>query len=147
MNTAKRWTKAMRKEHFFKVLSDLGFTHDETSSLLRIEKGLNRWHTLECGTGTDKRSESVERDEATGKPFVRIQYRTQSGEWRETKSACRDMEKSNLAMLASIMEGKSVRGYVQTDPRGCSLYIIRPNDVPEGKDVNAFYSRGIAVCF
>lgn len=36
--------------------------------------------------------------------------------------------------------------YHQTDPRGCALYIIRPGDVPEGEDVSAYYSRGIAVC-
>ena len=35
--------------------------------------------------------------------------------------------------------------YVQTDPRGVALYILRPGDVPEGGDVDAYYSRGIAV--
>lgn len=36
--------------------------------------------------------------------------------------------------------------YHQGDPRGCALYLIRPGDVPEGEDVAAWYSRGIAIC-
>jgi hypothetical protein len=35
--------------------------------------------------------------------------------------------------------------YVQTDPRGAALYVLRPGDVPDGADVSAYYSRGIAV--
>lgn len=35
--------------------------------------------------------------------------------------------------------------YLQTDPRGAALYILRPGDVPEGKDVDAYYNRGICV--
>lgn len=35
--------------------------------------------------------------------------------------------------------------YLQTDPRGASLYILRPGDVPEGKDVQSYYTRGICV--
>ncbi len=35
--------------------------------------------------------------------------------------------------------------YVQGDPRGCALYILRPGDVPEGAEVDRYYSRGIAV--
>lgn len=35
--------------------------------------------------------------------------------------------------------------YVQGDPRGASLYILRPGDVPEGKEVDGYYSRGVAV--
>ena len=35
--------------------------------------------------------------------------------------------------------------YVQTDPRGAALYILRPGDVAEGADVSSCYTRGIAV--
>lgn len=35
--------------------------------------------------------------------------------------------------------------YVQGDPRGCALYILRPGDVPEGSTPDCCYSRGIAV--
>jgi hypothetical protein len=30
-------------------------------------------------------------------------------------------------------------------PRGAALYILKPGDVPEGEDVSAWYSRGVAV--
>jgi hypothetical protein len=39
----------------------------------------------------------------------------------------------------------TLRAYVQTDPRGASLYILRPGDVPEGADVDGYYSRGLPV--
>jgi hypothetical protein len=35
--------------------------------------------------------------------------------------------------------------YVQGDPRGAALYILRPGDVREGADVSSCYSNGIAV--
>jgi hypothetical protein len=38
-----------------------------------------------------------------------------------------------------------VTPYIQTDPRGAALYILRPGDVPEGKDAGAYYNRGICV--
>jgi hypothetical protein len=40
---------------------------------------------------------------------------------------------------------ETLTAYIQGDPRGAALYIIRPGDVPEGGDVNAYYSRGICV--
>ena len=39
-----------------------------------------------------------------------------------------------------------LKTYIQGDPRGASLYILRPGDIPEGKDPCAYYSRGICVC-
>lgn len=39
----------------------------------------------------------------------------------------------------------SLTAYIQTDPRGAALYLIRPGDVPEGGDVSAYYSRGVCI--
>jgi hypothetical protein len=39
----------------------------------------------------------------------------------------------------------SLSVYVQGDPRGASLYVLRPGDVPEGERADAYYSRGVAV--
>lgn len=39
----------------------------------------------------------------------------------------------------------SLSYYIQTDPRGCALYILRPGDVPDGADAGSYYSRGIAI--
>ena len=35
--------------------------------------------------------------------------------------------------------------YLQTDPRGATLYILRPDDVPAGQPADSCYSRGIYV--
>lgn len=138
-------TKKARLIHLSTALTDLGFTSNEIAALLSVERGLSRWHELECGTGNDRVSMSVERDENTNKPFKRVQYQTRSG-WVDRKTVCRDMEKAYLSRLSRIMDGKTVRAYVQGDPRGCALYILRPGDVPQGADVHSYYSRGIAVC-
>ena len=138
-------TKKNRLIHLFNALTSLGFTSEEIDILLSVERGLHRWHEMECGTGNDRVSVSVERDETTGKPFKRVQFQSRSG-WVDRRTPCRDMEKANLARLARVMEGKSVRSFVQGDPRGCALYILRQQDVPQGADVNAYYSRGIPVC-
>jgi len=57
-----------------------------------------------------------------------------------------DRERGAKRRLDKIMARyPQLRAYIQGDPRGASLYILRPGDVPEGKDVNGYYSRGIAV--
>jgi hypothetical protein len=137
-------TKRMRITQLENTLCNLGFSLAEVPTLLSVERGLRRWHGLECGSGDSLISVSVERDEA-GKPFRRVQYATHAG-WVDQRTPCRDMEKANLRRLSRLMEGKPVRAYVQGDPRGCALYILRPGDVPEGGDVNAYYYRGIPVC-
>jgi hypothetical protein len=58
----------------------------------------------------------------------------------------RDMEKGALKRLAAIMARYPTLGhYVQGDPRGAALYILRPGDVPQGQQADAYYSRGICV--
>lgn len=82
------------------------------------------------------------------------------GAWRDTGGAAwwysshsgkrthivADREAGALKRLAVIMSRyPSLTSYVQGDPRGCALYILRPGDVPAGCDVGAYYSRGLAV--
>ena len=57
-----------------------------------------------------------------------------------------DRETGALKRLAAIMARyPQLSAYVQGDPRGAALYILRPGDVPEGGQADAYYSRGIAV--
>lgn len=57
-----------------------------------------------------------------------------------------DREAGALKRLAKIMARyPSLQSYVQTDPRGCALYILRPGDVPAGENAESYYTRGIAV--
>ena len=52
--------------------------------------------------------------------------------------------------IGVLENGKPVHGmlstFVQTDPRGAALYILRGGDVPAGAYVSAYYSRGICIC-
>jgi len=140
-----KYTKKMRIADFYIMFANLGFTYSETETLRRAEMTLHRWHELECGDGNDYgTSWSIERDEATGKPFMVTHYR----DGKVSRVAYPDKEKGALRRIAEVLRGKDgLSFYQQTDPRGCALYILRRGDVPEGGDVNAFYYRGIAVCY
>jgi hypothetical protein len=116
-------------------LQRAGIDASDCWALRRIAMQLHRWHELECGTEYG----AVERDETTGKVNW---YCQRTGRRSPTK----DMETPALKRLARIMARyPSLAHYVQGDPRGASLYILRPGDVPAGEDVGAYYSRGLAV--
>lgn len=116
-------------------LSTLNITDDDARALRRISLTLRRWYEHECN-GVIQR----DGDAGDGAPY-----------WHSThdgKRICRapDRERGALKRLAAIMARyPSLTPYVQGDPRGCALYILRPHDVPAGKDADAYYSRGIPV--
>ncbi len=126
------------------VLQGLGFTRDEADKLRRISMTLHRWHELECGIDGG----CIERDESTGRAMWRNEYSGKA--W-----PIADRETGALKRLAAIIAARNaslpnlaiapVSTYIQGDPRGAALYILRPGDVPEGADVGAYYSRGICV--
>lgn len=148
-----------RRERLLSALQSLGFADTEAEQLRRISNTLRRWYELECGDGHG----CIERDETSNKPYWVNSY---SGRRYPTP----DRETGARKRLAKIMArhdgnhchrcephalqpcgqncghvvGK-LSAYIQTDPRGAALYIIRPGDVPEGGDVCAYYSRGICV--
>jgi len=134
-------TEALRRAHQHNTLQQLGFTAEQVNSLRRISVTLHRWHEFECGTDAG----SIERDETTGKPFIRTP--------RGKLYPVADREAGALKRLALIIQDRNLQHplngfletYIQTDPRGQALYILRPSDVPEGKDPAAYYSRGICV--
>ena len=116
-------------------LTALGISYEDAIALRRIAMQLHRWHELECGTDTG----AVERDETTGKTYW---YNPMS----DRRFPTADRETGALKRLAQIMQRyPTLKPYVQGDPRGASLYILRLGDVPEGEQADAYYSRGIAV--
>ena len=127
------------------VLSDLGFTDAECESLRRISNTLQRWHELECGTD----SWALERID--GKPHMvhssGRKYVTADRETGARKRLSRILlDRLNRTKDAEgKIQGPALSAYIQTDPRGAALYILRPSDVPEGKPADEFYSRGICV--
>jgi hypothetical protein len=128
-------------------LQALGFTADEALRLRRISMTLHRWNELECGTGDDRVTISVERDEQTGKPFFRRQWMGYNNQWQDVSRPYPDLEKGALRRLAKIMEAHpDLVSYHQTDPRGASLYILRQSDWPDRQNrLDSIYTRGIAV--
>lgn len=116
-------------------LRDTGISLTDALALRRISMTLHRWHELECGDSDG----CIERDDVTDKPF-----------WRSAHTGKRwpipDREVGAQKRLYAIMRRyPTLRAYVQGDPRGEALYILRPGDIPEGAHAESYYSRGIAV--
>ena len=122
------------------TLTRAGITLDDAMALRRVSMTLQRWHELECGDDTG----CIERgDNGEGKPFM-VRWNSYTG--KRMQWAIADREAGAMRRLNTIMARyPSLKAYVQGDPRGAALYILRPGDVPEGKDVGAYYSRGLAV--
>lgn len=128
-------TTAKERQEVMDRLSRLGIEYDDANALRRISMTLHRWHELECGTDNG----CVERDEGSGRTY-----------WRSALSGRRfptpDRETGARRRLNTLMERYPTLGtYIQTDPRGAALYILRPGDVPEGESPDSYYSRGICV--
>ena len=137
-----KFKEAIRQTRLLNTLEDLGFTYEEANKLRRISMTLQRWHELACGIDGG----CVERDDKSGLTYWRSEYTGKLSRFA-------DRETGALKRLRDIVHARNIRAeapllsfYVQTDPRGNALYIIRPQDVPEGKDVGAYYSNGISVC-
>lgn len=92
---------------------------EEARQLRRIASTLRRWFELECGVDADGDTLCLERDEETGKPkLYRHTSRGQSYGWPTP-----DREKGARKRLAALCEAIPCSAYIQTDPRGASLYI------------------------
>ena len=122
-------------------LQSAGISWNDAIALRRIAMTLHAWHELECGN--DYGCIEREGDDCTGRPFWTSSNR-QPGDKR--RSYVPDREKGALKRLQAIMARYApLAYYVQGDPRGASLYILRPGDVPAGAEVDSYYSRGLAV--
>jgi hypothetical protein len=135
------------KSEVLQSLWSLGINYTDAAALRRIAMTLHRWHELECGTGEGQVSHSIERDgdEPDSKPYLRTQYPTSHG-YVDRRYPIADRETGAKKRLAAIMARYPALGYyIQGDPRGAALYILRPGDVPLGADTDAYYSRGVAV--
>lgn len=116
-------------------LRNCGITMDDALTLRRIAMTLHRWHELECGVDNG----CIERDETTGKTYW---YNSRTGR----RTATPDRETGARKRLAALMDRYPyLTAYIQGDPRGAALWLLRSGDVPNGADADAHYTRGIAV--
>src|SRR5882762_3424168 len=152
-----------------------GISQDDAIALRRISMTLHSWFELECGNGDNNGSWCIvrgrkakrvhTRDPETqasvwtggefthdddGKPFMeRHHYRHGNGKDYTTYCGIPDRETGARKRLAKIMACyPGFKAYVQTDPRGCALYILRPDDLKglnSDDAVSCNYTRGIAV--
>lgn len=159
--------EAERQTRQMDTLRSLGFTRDEAEQLRRISMTLRRWFELECGDSNEYVSWAIERDDnGDGPPYlVRHIYGHGRTPDRTTRTRIPDRETGAQKRLAAIVDARNKRcyragnyldpndprqgmwltTYIQTDPRGAALYILRPGDVPEGGDPSAYYNRGVCV--
>lgn len=141
--------EAERRNKQEAALCALGFTVAEAEQLRRISMTLHRWHEGECGT--DRAclvrgcwDQATQNFEYADDGLAYWEYAGLSG--RRRYQVTQDRETGAKRRLAAIMAGHPpLQAYIQTDPRGCALYIIRPGDVPEGADVSSCYNNGLAV--
>ena len=136
-----------QRRHMLNALESLGFTSEECQQLRRISMTLHNWHEQECGTGEG----CIERDEETGKPFwvrhigsVR-RYSIPDREKGAHKRLERVVSERNARHVKPGSSETAIGYFIQTDPRGAALYILRPGDVPADESADAYYSRGICV--
>lgn len=126
-----------RQENNLDMVMRLGISYEDASALRRASMTLRRWYEGECGGD----SWAIERDEISGKP-----YRVYYGGQHPVRYPIPDRERGAEASIRAILSRyPGLTPYYQTDPRGCALYLIRPGDIPQGEDVSAYYTRGVAV--
>lgn len=114
-------------------LAKLGITNMDALALRRIEMTLHRWHERECNG-------EIQRDEQTSKPYAYTMY---DGKRRHLVP---DLEKGAARRLLKTMSRyPQLRSYVQCDPRGCALYILRAEDIGPDERIDSVYTRGISV--
>lgn len=128
-------------------LMALGISRDDADALRRISRTLRYWFELECGTGSGQISISIERDgdAPDSKPYRRIQYPSAYG-YIDRRSPIADRETGARRRLAAIMARyPHLTAYVQSDPRGCALYILTAEQLTGEHPIDAIYTRGVAI--
>ena len=123
----KRTTKAEKIHRLYSRLAELGFSFDDSSTLIRAERTLARWGEAECNG-------DIQRDEKTNIPWRYF------GNEHQHRCATPDREAGALRRVTAICERAGAHFYHQTDPRGCSLYVSREPLTDNN------YNNGIAVC-
>ena len=138
-------TSVKERVEVIRRLQEAGISWEHANTLRRISMTLQRWGELECGNSNVMFSYGIERDGETGKPYM-VRYYHNGVLKNITKEPIPDREKGALKRLQAIMTHyPAYVAYHQTDPRGCAVYVVRKDDIPEGAKLDSCYNRGIAV--
>lgn len=104
-----------------RVADTFNLTSEDAWALRRAALTLHRWHEQECGDSNAHCSWCITRDDK-GKPFREICSHTGG---KNRLMPIRDMEKGALRRIREICHWNNLHFYVQTDPRGGTLYLSR----------------------
>jgi hypothetical protein len=129
-------------------LDRLGIAYEDACALRRIALTLHRWFELECGDGNAYGSWAIDRDEATDVPYmVHHHYRHGQSKDTTTKRRIADKETGARKRLAVILaKYPTLHAYIQTDPRGASLYLLTDNQLAYyNQPIDSIYNNGVAV--
>lgn len=117
-------------------LATLGILPGDIDALFRISSTLSAWFTHECNG-------DIQRNESDDKPYW-VHWNQYTSGYDKYKTA--DREKGARRRLEAIMQNyPELTAYIQTDPRGCALYVLSAADLGTS-DIEQVYSRGVAVC-
>lgn len=123
MTSKQKWEQIERAKR-------CGLTETDAMALRRIALTLHRWFEQECGDDYG----CIERDETTNKPYW-LSSRTMR------RSPIADRETGAMKRLAKLMEKyPNLTAYVQTDPRGGTIYLCKPEDATDST-----YNRGVLI--
>lgn len=152
-------------------LDRLGIAYDDAYALRRIALTLHRWFELECGDSNDVASWSIVRGHGAKREFYRDPV-TQAPAWRTVKefeyddtgkpyiekhyhnenkaryTNIPDREAGARKRLAAILaKYPALHAYIQTDPRGASLYILTSEHIArdDNRPLDEIYNNGVAV--
>ncbi len=100
-------------------------THEDFASLRKAAITLHTWYEHECNG-------AIQRDENDGLAYV---YNTNTGK-RSYKTA--DREKGAIKRIDAICKRLGLHYYLQTDPRGGTLY-VDVNAIPENNYTRAVF--------
>lgn len=156
--TKREWEEISR---YITRLQEAGVSQDDAWALRRISMTLRRWFEMECGNSNDYGSWCIVRGRKVTKhspslgAFKVFEHDDDGDSYMEyhfhrdnriTYTRIPDREKGARKRLQAIMARyPHLQCYIQGDPRGCALYVIHPNDNPEGLPLDTVYNRGIAV--
>ena len=143
-------TTAKERADVMTRLTKLGLAYDDACALRRIAMTLHRWFELECGDGNSYGSWAIERDDnGDGPPYmVYHHYRHGQGQDTVTRTRIPDRETGARKRLAAILaKYPDLHAYVQTDPRGASLYLLTSEQISwyGNKPLDEIYYNGVAV--
>ena len=103
------------------IAERLGITFDDVCNFRRDSMALRAWFTRECGESNFHMSWAIERDQETDIPYL-VTYPYNG---KECRRRIPDREKGARKRIAERCERLGLKYYIQTDPRGLSLYLSR----------------------